>query len=163
MAVSYLNTRGVHEYLSRNANAPLPGTYNPNDPASGVRPYGDIGNIYQYASIGEFHQNKLIVNGNWRRGARLSLFSWYMLNYVDANTSGASSFLFDQYNPQLSYGPASYDVRNRFFLGGTISAPKGFRFSPFFIASSSQRFNITTGADNNGDSIFNDRPTFATG
>ena len=66
---------------------------------------GDIGNIYQFASIGDFKQNQLIVNGNWRRGARLTLFGYYVLNYVDANTNGASSFLFDQYNPQLSYGP----------------------------------------------------------
>ncbi len=163
MAVSYLDSRGVHQYLTRNANAPLPGTYNPDDPTSGVRPYGDIGNIYQYSSIGDFKQNQLIVNGNWRQGARLTLFGWYVLNYVDANTSGASSFLFDQYNPQLSYGPAAYDVRNRAFIGGTIAAPKGFRLSPFFIISSSQPFNITTGQDYNGDSIFNDRPTFATG
>jgi len=163
LAVSYLNSRGLHQYLSRNANAPLPGTYDPNNPTSGVRPFGDIGNIYQYASIGDFRQNQLIVNGNLRRGSRVTIFSWYVLNYVNSNTSGASSFLFDQYNPQLSYGPSSYDVRNRFFFGGTISAPKGFRLSPFFVASSSQPFNITTGQDYNGDSIFNDRPTFATG
>jgi hypothetical protein len=163
LAVSYLNSRGVHQYLSRNANAPLPGTYNPNDPTSGVRPFGDIGNIYQYASIGDFKQNQLIVNGNWRRGAHLTLFGYYVLNYVDANTSGASSFLFNQYDPQLSYGPAAYDIRNRVFIGGTIMAPKGFRLSPFFTATSSQPFNITTGQDYNGDSIFNDRPTFATG
>ena len=163
MAVSYLNSRGVHQYLSRNANAPLPGTYNPNDPTSGVRPYGNIGNIYQYASIGDFKQNQLIINGNWRQGARLTLFGYYVLNFVNANTNGASSFLFDQYDPQLSYGPTSYDVRNRVFIGGTIAAPKGFRLSPFFTATSSQPFNITTGQDYNGDSIFNDRPTFATG
>jgi hypothetical protein len=163
MTVSYLNTRGVHQYLSRNANAPLPGTYNPNDPTSGVRPYGDIGNIYQYASIGDFKQNQLIVNANWRQGARLTLFGYYVLNYVDANTNGASSFLFDQYNPQLSYGPSAYDIRSRVFIGGTIAAPKGFRLSPFFVLTSSQPFNITTGQDYNGDSIFNDRPTFGSG
>jgi len=162
LAVSYLNTRGVHQYLSRNANAPLPGTYNPADPTSGVRPYGDIGNIYQYSSIGDFKQNQLIVNGNWRR-SHLTLFGYYVLNYVNADTSGASSFLFNQYDPQLSYGPASYDIRNRVTIGGTLALPRGFRLSPFFIASSSQPFNITTGQDYNGDSIFNDRPTFATG
>ncbi len=162
-AVSYLNSRGLHQYWTRNINAPYPNTYNPDDPNSGVRPYGDIGNIYQYESQGDFRQNQLIVNGNWRQGARLTLFGYYVLNYVDSNTSGASSFLFDQYDPQLSYGPASYDVHDRVFIGGTIALPKGFRVSPFFIATSSQPFNITTGQDYNGDSIFNDRPTFATG
>ena len=162
VAVSYLNSRGLHQFWSRNINAPFPNTYNPNDPNSGVRPYGDIGNIYQYESQGDFQQNQLIVNGNWRKGARLTLFGYYVLNYVNANTGGASSFLFDQYDPALSYGPTTYDVHNRLFIGGTVALPKGFRVSPFFIATSSLPFNITTGQDYNGDSIFNDRPTFAT-
>jgi hypothetical protein len=161
-AVSYLNSRGLHQFWSRNINAPFPNTYNPNDPNSGVRPYGDIGNIYQYESQGDFRQNQLIVNGNWRKGARLTLFGYYVLNYANANTGGAGSFLFDQYDPALSYGPTMYDVHNRVFIGGTVALPKGFRLSPFFIATSSLPFNITTGQDYNGDSIFNDRPTFAT-
>ena len=37
-------------------------------------------------------------------------------------------------------------------------APHGFRLSPFIIINSGQPYNITTGQDNNGDSIFNDRP-----
>ncbi len=163
VSVSYLNSRGLHQYLTRNINAPYPWTYNPADPTSGVRPFGDIGNIYQYASVGDFRQNQLIINGNWRHGSRLTLFGYYVLNYVDANTNGASSFLFDQYDPRLSYGPSAYDVHNRVFIGGTWALPKGFRASPFFIATSGQPFNITTGQDYNGDSIFNDRPTFATG
>jgi Carboxypeptidase regulatory-like domain len=161
MAVSYLNSRGLHQFWTRNINAPFPNTYNPNDPNSGVRPYGDIGNIYQYGSDGDYRQNQLIVNGNWRRGSHLTLFGYYVLNYVNANTSGASSFLFDQYDPALSYGPSAYDIHNRVFVGGTIALPKGFRVSPFFIVTSGQPFNITTGQDYNGDSIFNDRPTFA--
>ena len=40
IAISYLNSKGVHQFLTRNINAPLPGTYDPNDPTSGVRPYG---------------------------------------------------------------------------------------------------------------------------
>jgi hypothetical protein len=161
VAVSYLNSRGLHQYLTRNINAPFPWTYNPADPTSGVRPFGDIGNIYQYESSGDLRQNQLIVNANWRHGARLTVFGYYVLNYVNANTNGASSFLFDQYDPALSYGPAAYDVHNRVFISGTWALPHGFRVSPFFIASSSQPFNITTGQDYNGDSIFNDRPTFA--
>jgi hypothetical protein len=162
LAVTYLNSRGLHQYLTRNINAPFPNTYNPSDPNSGIRPFGDIGNIYQYESSGDFRQNQLIVNGNWRLGAKLSLSGYYTLNYVNANTNGASSFPFDQYNLALSYGPTAYDIRNRVFINGTIAMPKGFRLSPFFVANSGVPFNITTGQDYNGDSIFNDRPTFAT-
>src|SRR5262249_10494201 len=37
----------------------------------------------------------------------------------------------------------------------------GFRVVPFVTASSGQPFDITIGRDVNGDSIFNDRPAFA--
>ena len=40
VSVTYLNSRGVHQLFLRNANAPLPGTYNPADPTSGIRPFG---------------------------------------------------------------------------------------------------------------------------
>ena len=40
LSVTYLNSRGEHQLFMRNANAPLPGTYNPADPTSGVRPFG---------------------------------------------------------------------------------------------------------------------------
>ena len=39
----------------------------------------------------------------------------------------------------------------------------GFRVSPFMVANAGAPFNITTGTDLNGDSIFNDRPAFAGG
>jgi len=38
----------------------------------------------------------------------------------------------------------------------------GVRLSPFITARSGAPFNITTGTDLNGDTIFNDRPAFAT-
>jgi hypothetical protein len=60
------------------------------------------------------------------------------------------------------YGRASFDVRHNFRFGGTINAPWGLRFNPLLIASSGRPFNITTGRDINGDSLFTDRPAFAT-
>ena len=59
------------------------------------------------------------------------------------------------------YGRAAFDVRNRVFVGGTISLPYAFRLSPFIIANSGSPFNIIVGQDLNGDSIFNDRPALA--
>jgi len=83
------------------------------------------------------------------------------LNFANSNTSGASSFPSNSYDVALDYGRAAFDVRNRVFLGGSFSLPKGVRLSPFMIANSGSPFNITTGQDNNGDSIFNDRPAYA--
>ena len=157
VTVSYLNSRGVHQFLSVNANAPLPGT-----PFSqGPRPDPAAGNIYQYISEGIFKQNQLIANFNVRAGTKLTLFGFYSLNYVNSDASGASSFPFDQYNLNLDYGRASFDVRHRVFFGGTAGLPYGFRMSPFMIFNSGSPYNVTLGEDLNSDSLFTDRPPFA--
>ena len=61
----------------------------------------------------------------------------------------------------VARGRAAFDVRNRVFVGGTISLPYAFRLSPFIIADSGTPFDIVVGQDLNGDSIFNDRPALA--
>jgi hypothetical protein len=158
LTVSYLNSRGVHQFLSWNANAPLPGT-----PFSdGPRPDPGAGNIYQYASEGMFKQNQLIASFNIRAGTKLSLFGYYTLNYANSNASGASSFPSNQYDLSVDYGRAAFGARQRLFLGGTIGMPYGFRLSPFMITDSGSPYNVTLGQDVSNDSLFNDRPAFAT-
>jgi carboxypeptidase family protein len=157
VTVSYLNSRGVHQFLSRNVNAPLPGT----PYSAGPRPDPTQGNIDQYTSEGTFRQNQLITNFNVRVGQRLALFGYYSLNYANSDTPGASSFPSNQYDLSVDYGRASFDVRHRVFLGGTISLPYAFRLSPFMIASSGSPYNVTVGQDLSGDSLFNDRPALA--
>jgi hypothetical protein len=173
VAVTYLNSIGEHQLFLRNINAPLPGTYT--GPGTGIRPLGGTDNIYQYDSEGVFRQNQMIANVRVSAGARLSLFGYYSLNYANGDlgsgtsSSGAASFssggatstpnfLTNQYDPMADYGRASFDVRHRGFVGGTISMPYAMRLSPFMIISSGVPYDVTTGTDLNGDSIFNDRP-----
>jgi hypothetical protein len=47
-------------------------------------------------------------------------------------------------------------------FNGTVQLPRGFRFNPILTISSGRPYNITTGRDLNGDSLFSDRPAFAT-
>jgi hypothetical protein len=147
LTMTYLHSQGVHQLFSVNTNAL----------ASGATP------AYEYLSEGVFRQNQLITSFNMRMGAKLSLFSYYSLSFAEGDTSGASSF---PSNPALGigadYGRTAFDVRNRLFFGGSVALPHGFRVSPFIVANSGAPFNITTGTDLNGDSIFNDRPAFAT-
>jgi len=157
LTVTYLNARGVHQFLSLNVNAPLPGT--PFSPPSNI-PDPMAGPIYQYVSDGLFRQNQLITNFNIRAGAKLSLFGYYSLNYANSDTSGASSFPSDQYDVAADYGRASFDIRHRVFFGGTVGLPHGFRLSPFMIFNSGSPYNVSVGQDLNNDSIFNDRPAF---
>ena len=164
LAVTYLNSRGVHQFVTINANAPLPGTYNPDDPTNfpGVRPDPNAGNIYQYTSEGIFKQNQVITNVNLRAGKVFSIFGNYTLGYANSNTNGIDSFASNSYNLSLDYGRSAYDIRHRLFLGGTVSLPYAFRLNPFVVVASGRPFNITAGQDLNGDSIFNDRPSYAT-
>lgn len=157
LSVSYINSRGMHTFDTRNINAPLPGTYF--GPGTGVRPLGTPDNVYMYESEGIFKQNQLIANSTIRVGQKVSLSTYYSLSFANSDTSGG--FPTDPYNLKADYGRASFDVRNRFFIGGSVSAPFGVRLAPFIIASSGAPFNITAGQDLNGDSIFNDRPFFA--
>jgi len=161
VSLTYSNLRGVHVLRSRNINAPLPGTYNPLVPDSGSRPYGG-GNLYLYESTGTFRQNQFIVNVNARVSPRLSLFGYYVWSKANSDTDGSGSFPANQYDLRNEYGRAQFDVRHRAFVGGSIAAPWGLSLSPFIVASSGGPFNVTTGRDLNGDSLFNDRPAWAT-
>lgn len=160
VSVTYLNSRGIHQELMRNINAPLPGTYDPAIPGSGVRPLGGSDNIYQYEPDGIFKQNQIIANFNVRGGSRFMLFGFYTYNDAKSDTSG--SFPTNSYDWGADYGRASFDIKHRFVVGGHISMPYGFSLNPFIVANSGSPFNITLGKDLNGDSIFNDRPALAT-
>jgi hypothetical protein len=156
---TYVNSRGVHQFLTDNVNAFLPGTYDAAT-GTGARPNGVNENIYQFQSGGVYNQNQLMVNYSVR-AKRVSLFGFYMLGLAKADTSGANYFPSNQFNPGADYGRANFDVRNRFLLGGNLQGPYGFSFSPMLVANSGSPFNIVTGQDLNGDNQFNDRPAFA--
>ena len=160
VAATYINSHGVHQYLSDNINAYLPDTYDPAT-GTGMRPNGLNENIYQFQSGGIYNQNQVMLNYTVR-AKRVSLFGFYMMNFANADTSGATYFPSNQTNPRADYGRANFDVRNRFLLGGNLQAPYGVSFSPMLVTNSGQPFNITVGQDLNGDNQFNDRPAFAT-
>ncbi len=162
LSVSYLNSHGYDQLFTRNINAPIPTPTSDfpidgNDPA--LRPMHNLQNIYQYTTEGTFRQNQLIISSNVRAGTKLTLFGYYTLNSVNGNTSGG--FPSNQYNIDVDYGRAAYDTRHRVFFGGSISGPYGFRLSPFLIATSGTPYNVSLGKDWNGDSLSNDRPSFA--
>jgi hypothetical protein len=161
LSASYTNSKGVNSLRSRNINAFLPGTYDPLVPGSGMRP-GPGGNIYAYESAGRFRQDQFIANVNARISKRSTLFGYYTWNTAKSDTDGAKTFPGNPYDLVSEYGRAGFDVRHRAFLGGTVTAPLSFALSPFIVLHSGAPFDITTGEDRNGDSLFNDRPALAT-
>lgn len=159
IAATYINSRGVHQYYRDNVNAFLPGTYDAAT-GTGTRPSGVNENLYQFQSGGVYRQNQLTLNYTVR-ARRISLFGFYLLNFAKADTSGPTYFPSNQFDPGADYGRSTFDVRNRFLLGGNIQAPFGVSISPFLVTDSGTPFNITIGQDLNGDNQFNDRPAIA--
>lgn len=167
-SVTYLNSIGEHGLFIRNINAP--------DPTLGgaraqAGQYGNQ-NVYQYQSEGVFRQNQIIANGRLSLSRKISLFGFYTLSYANSNiaagggeegffSSGlrsSASFLSNQFDPMADYGRAAFDVRHRAFIMGSFDLPYRFQLNPFVIINSGMPYTITTGQDNNGDSIYNDRP-----
>ena len=163
LSLTYLHSRGFDQLLTNNINTPLPGTFpTPSNPGvTPVYPLGVPGNVYEYQSEGVFKQNQLFVQVTVRAGSRLTLFSNYVLNYANSDTFGAGSFPSNPFNLQQDYGRASFDYRNRFFMGGSIGLPHGFRVFPFMVVTSGQPYSLTLSQDFIGSSQFNQRPAFA--
>ncbi len=159
VTATYLESRGVHDQLTRNINAPLPGTY-VSQAQPGVRPLGGTQNIYEYESGGVDRNHRLTVSSNLHFKDKLYLFGNYNFQYVRSDTNGG--FPSNQYNLRQDYGRANNDIRHSLSMGGNLELPFGFNTFSYLRATSSAPFNITAGQDLNGDTQFNDRPSFAT-
>jgi Carboxypeptidase regulatory-like domain len=147
MSVNYLNARGDHQYLSRNFFEP--------SPSNG--PYD-----YEFQSGGVYRENQLLINGNARL-KKITLFGFYSLNLADANTSGAGFFPTSNTDTKVDYGRASFTHASFGVVGGSWQLPYQFSASPFIIAQSGTPYNLTTGLDPSGSSIYNERPFFSNG
>ncbi len=158
-AATYTNTNTSNVLFSRNINAPLPGTFIQGDPTSGTRPFGDLRNTFQYETSGRSVRNELEFGLRSRLGRTFSIFSNYTLAFARSDIDGGSPV--NQYDLSGEWGPSNQDVRHRITIGGSFFLPWGLRLDPFINASSGRPFNITTGRDDNGDTLFNERPAFA--
>jgi hypothetical protein len=173
VAASYINIRTLHVLRTRPLNAPLPGTFVPGVPGTGVFPLDCADfippsvnpstrcNIYQYDSSGRFSQNQFIVNFNSRLTRDISLNAFYVLAKANSDTDGTGTLPSNPYDFSTEYGRASGDIRHRFVMTGNIRAPWGITLSPFVIVQSGRPFNITLGRDINGDTLNTERPALA--
>lgn len=146
LSVNYLNARGVHQYMTRNFYTP-----------GATTPYD-----FTFQSAGIFRENQLMVNSRIRVN-RVQMFGFYSLSFADANTFGSSFVPTSNTNTRADYGRASFARRSFGVIGGSVQLPYNFTASPFIIAMAGQPYNIITGADPLGSSVYNTRPYFASG
>jgi hypothetical protein len=159
LSINYSSTHLIHAFETRNINAPLPGTYNPAVPTSGTRPYGGTNAIYEYGSEGVSNQQALRINGSFRKGP-IGLYAYYYYTFNDANTNGG--FPSNSYDQHADYGRATNDIRHQLYLHLIAQLPLKIHSNTDMLARAGTPFNITVGQDLNGDTIYNDRPTYAT-
>ena len=158
VSLSYINSLGRHLLVSQNITAPL-NSRTGLGIGTGAITGKDIN--YQYRSAGVLTDNQFIaaIRRPLRNG--IMVFARYEYNRAFSNTDGINTFPANQYNLQADYGRAATDIRHTFVLGGALAGPFGTMLNPFLVVRSGAPFNITTGHDNNGDTIFTDRPAFA--
>lgn len=165
-SLTYINSRGVHQFVANDINAPLPGTYNPSDPTSGVRPLGNAaGNIYNYESAAIYKQTQLIANMHVQT-SRVSLFGYYVFDVahgeaglnIQRSPAGEFSFQTNPWNLSEDYGRTHFDIRHRAVIGGSFALPFEFRLSPMLMAASGQPFSIQIPQDLYGTGVYDARP-----
>jgi hypothetical protein len=162
------NYRGKHLLRVRNINAPLPGTYDPANPNSAIRPFGNIGDVYYYESSANFNDYRFFGGVRRQMSKGFSVFANFGTGRGKTDTdcifgSIANCFPADSYDVSNEYSRVGFIPGANFFFGGTMIVPKlKLNFNPFVIYSTGRPFNIITGRDTNGDGVFTERPAFAT-
>lgn len=120
------------------------------------------GNNYQYQSEGSLNETQVTVSLRRKYRNGFALFGNYTWTHARDNTDGPSMFPVNQNNIATEYGRAATDIRHYAVVNGTVPGLLGMTMSPYLIVRSGAPFNLTTGHDNNGDSIYNDRPGITT-
>jgi len=146
----YINTRGIKLFRSRNLNAPFP--------PSEQRPNPAIGVLRQVESSAHAQGHALELA---LRGKVTSFFNGtvqYTLGRAYNNAGGINSLPANNYDLTREWSRAEFDERHRFNLLGAIEAGDWFNLGVTLSLTSGRPYNLTTGRDDNHDTLANDRP-----
>jgi hypothetical protein len=159
-SASYNYSRATHVARGRNLNSPV----------NGVRPDGRFLNVIETVSDAQARQHSFSISSsfslyaptpanlqprfNFRRWSFSGFYSGYRLrnNSDGAFSVPASGSLDTEWGPQLGRPAQSLSVSFTSAVIRNISMGGGVNLS------SGAPYNITSGVDNNGDQILNDRP-----
>lgn len=150
LTTNYQYQRGVHLLHGRNLNAPIPGFGRP-DPT--------VGNITNIESSAYLSGHRLMVGVG---PAQFVQGLFWNVNYLLMKSTNEADSPFslpsNNFDLRADRGPSATDFRH--LISGFVSKrlPLGFGISTIFQATSALPYNITTGFDNNGDTVINDRP-----
>jgi hypothetical protein len=142
------------------------------------RPDPRFGNMYEARSIGDSEYNGVVMTLTKRFSSGYSFQGSYHFSkstsaaYLDDNLAfGLFDSPSDPQNLEVDRGPNDNDMRHRFTLTGVFeprwsaltgtagAIVNGWQVSTRMIAQSGYPRNAVTGLDDNGDGVFNDRPS----
>ena len=146
--IQYTYQKGIHQFRSRDVNAPI----------GFVRPNPNLGRISQFESSAFYLKNLLRISYQ-TTPTKTTFFSLdYRLGKIISDADGIFGLPSDNYNLRRDRAIANSDQRHILNAEFGWSLPKNLRLSTIFFAGSPLPYTITTGNDDNGDTIFNDRP-----
>ena len=148
--MNYTFAKSVSLFRSRDVNAPrAPFTARP-DPA--------FNQIRQFESSGSqlAHSLELAVRGKLSKNFNGT--AQYVLSRTDNDTSGIYSFPAYNHDTGPEWSRADFDGRHRVALTGTAKAGRWFDAGVLFTARTGTPYSLTTGRDDNRDSLAADRP-----
>jgi len=140
---------------SRNVNAPL------NDVPTGPRPGAANENVFQYQQTGNLHGNVMFLAVDQRTMKHLQLFLGYLRMDLRGDADSADFFPQSANTDAGETARLSWETTHRILAFGQLMLPWKLTLSEQMNLASGLPYNVTTGFDNNGDGVFNDRPQYA--
>ena len=150
----FIRRRGSNLLRGVNINAPI---------GNGQRPDPAAGTITEIQSVAGSAFDAISVNLNYARmQSRLFVAANYTFGRSLDDTDSVFSLPADNYNLAAERGPALGFARHRFMSMANLPLKKRFRLGTSLRMTSGTPYNITTGRDDNGDTVSNDRPAGVT-
>ena len=150
LTTNYQYQRGVHMLHGINLNSPIPGIGRP-DPT--------VGNITNIESSAYTSVHRLMIGVG--PAQFVNGFFWNVNYLFMRNTNEADSpfsLPSNNFDLRADRGPSAADFHHLVSAFVNKRIKKGFGVSAIVQATSALPYNITTGIDNNKDTVINDRP-----
>jgi len=146
----YIRRRGSNLLRGVNVNAPA---------SNGLRPDPLSGAVTEIQSAASSALDLISVNLNFARPQRrIFMAANYTFGRSIDEADSAFSLPANSYDLAAERGPSPTDARHRFMSLVNVPLKQRFRLASSVRMQSALPYNITTGRDDNGDTMSNDRP-----
>jgi hypothetical protein len=153
-----------NQLRSRNINAPQLTDTTPPTLAGALaapRPIAPNENIFQFESSGHLSGKVVFLGLDQHSYKRFAFFLGYLNFNFTTDAPNNAGFAQSAYSNRGEAAPPDWEARQRLFFFGNYNLPRKVTLSAQMDAQSGAPWNVTTGTDDNGDGVFNDRPSYA--